>query len=127
MNVDMGPIAVILLPSVSILKVHIRRIFKFLERAPAAQHQIFIEKRVSYSQFEIPNECNCKKGYLAYYTSSVGSQNDPIETNYGPILTTDMPDMVCRDVDECSDGTHGCHEHATCYNKNGLYQCRCNS
>ena len=33
MNVDMGPIAVILLPSVSILKVHIRRIFKFLERA----------------------------------------------------------------------------------------------
>ena len=100
------------------------------ERTPAAQYLIFIEKRASCSQlqFEIPNECNCKKGYLAYYTGSTpGSQNDPIETNYGPILTTDMPDMVCRDVDECSDETHGCHEHATCYNKNGLYQCRCNS
>ena len=31
MNVDMGPITVILLPSVSILRVHIRWIFKFLE------------------------------------------------------------------------------------------------
>ena len=61
MNVDMGPIAVILLPSVSILKVHIRRIFKFLERAPAAQHQIFIEKENHLASLKFQTSATVKK------------------------------------------------------------------
>lgn len=125
MNVDLAPIVVILLPIVSIQGVHIRWILKFLQRAQA--NQILIEKIVSSSQFqfEIPNKCNCKKGYLAYFLS--GFQNQPVATAFGPVLTTNMPDKVCRDIDECSDGTHTCDEHSTCYNKDGKYRCQCNS
>ena len=61
MNVGMGPIAVILLPSVSILKVHIRWIFKFLEMAPAAQHQVFIEKENHLASLKFQMSATVKK------------------------------------------------------------------
>ena len=38
-----------------------------------------------------------------------------------------MPNQLCRDLDECSLGTHQCHKDATCYNKQGSYICRCKS
>ena len=34
--------------------------------------------------------------------------------------------FVVSDVDECTDGTHGCNENATCRNLNGSYECTCN-
>lgn len=30
------------------------------------------------------------------------------------------------DMEECSLGTHTCHEHATCTNTKGSFTCRCN-
>ena len=29
------------------------------------------------------------------------------------------------DIDECSDGQHGCHDNATCANSEGGYECSC--
>lgn len=34
---------------------------------------------------------------------------------------------TCKDLDECSDGSHYCHKHATCMNFPGNYTCSCNS
>ncbi|CAH1772474.1 unnamed protein product, partial [Owenia fusiformis] len=31
----------------------------------------------------------------------------------------------CTDVDECKDGTHGCHVNAVCMNRPGGYKCQC--
>jgi hypothetical protein len=36
-----------------------------------------------------------------------------------------MQDGACRDIDECFDGTHGCHMTATCENTEGSYDCKC--
>ena len=33
---------------------------------------------------------------------------------------------VCKDVNECSAGTHNCHYYATCYNLISSFQCSCN-
>ena len=31
------------------------------------------------------------------------------------------------DIDECSEGIHGCHGDATCVNTKGLYRCECST
>ena len=33
--------------------------------------------------------------------------------------------IFLSDVDECEEGTHGCHSNATCTNSIGSYQCAC--
>ena len=48
-------------------------------------------------------ECNCIDGY-----------KKPANGN-----------NVCKDVDECSDGTHNCHEFANCGNFPGSFECSC--
>ena len=32
---------------------------------------------------------------------------------------------TCQDIDECSEGTHGCHANAACINRNGSFSCSC--
>lgn len=32
-----------------------------------------------------------------------------------------------RDIDECNTTTHICPEHARCVNRDGGYECRCNT
>ena len=34
-------------------------------------------------------------------------------------------DGICKDIDECSLGTHGCNENADCANNDGGYTCEC--
>ena len=36
-------------------------------------------------------------------------------------------DGICKDIDECSLGTHDCHENAVCGNIDGGYICECKS
>ena len=119
MNVDTEHINVILLLIARILRVHMRRVFKL---APVSDKLNDIS--IAH-QFEMLPKCSCKRGFEAYYSQEIGG--DRIETNFGPILTTQMPDQLCRDLDECSLKTHKCHKDATCYNKEGSYRCRCKS
>ena len=33
--------------------------------------------------------------------------------------------MSCRDIDECAEGVHDCHQKAECINTRGSYRCSC--
>ena len=34
--------------------------------------------------------------------------------------------QLFSDVDECTNGTHNCHNNANCTNVNGSFSCNCN-
>ncbi|XP_078678345.1 uncharacterized protein LOC144914402, partial [Branchiostoma floridae x Branchiostoma belcheri] len=34
---------------------------------------------------------------------------------------------ICKDINECKDGSHNCHPHATCTNTDGSFTCTCAS
>ncbi|XP_019638459.1 PREDICTED: neurogenic locus notch homolog protein 1-like [Branchiostoma belcheri] len=57
---------------------------------------------------------------------------DDIAAEWRDILCSDSTRFFCQitmetDVDECTDGSHNCHQQATCTNTNGGFTCACNS
>lgn len=41
-------------------------------------------------------------------------------------LLKGMPITGCYNVDECKEGTAGCHEMAACIDQNPGFECKCN-
>ena len=38
-----------------------------------------------------------------------------------------MKDNSCIDINECEEGTHSCHQSATCVNTEGHFECECDT
>ena len=71
------------------------------------------------------NECsqkslnNCQQNCIDTEGSFICSCNS------GYILNSDG--HTCKDINECSDGTHSCSENSDCVNNDGSYECVCHN
>jgi hypothetical protein len=44
---------------------------------------------------------------------------------HNKVMPLEYFNMYHSDVDECAEGSHGCHANATCTNTQGAYNCTC--
>eukprot|EP00117_Sycon_ciliatum_P031628 scpid5507/ scgid24698/ Sushi, von Willebrand factor type A, EGF and pentraxin domain-containing protein 1; CCP module-containing protein 22; Polydom; Selectin-like osteoblast-derived protein; Serologically defined breast cancer antigen NY-BR-38 len=54
-----------------------------------------------------------------------GENNESVVRNTSLLWSGSEP--VCKDIDECVNGTHDCHDNATCTNTPGHWVCTCDS
>lgn len=67
--------------------------------------------------------CQCKTGYTGNGTSCT-----PVTCGSGyRLVTSGAWAGTCQDINECYEGSDDCHPNATCQNKQGGYQCVCQS
>lgn len=71
-------------------------------------------------KLEAGEECDDKN-------SASGDGCNACAIEHGFACDNSTPPSRCADVNECSNGTHGCNAHASCSNEVGTFRCACDT